>query len=123
MAGVRVLLVDEDTEVVDVTRQFLERLDPDFDIETATSAAAAVDAVEDGSFDVLVSDYKMPERTGVDLAATVRNRDGDLPCLLYTAANPSAFEDALGESIAGFVQKRTGSEQYDELAERIRDVA
>lgn len=122
MAGsTRVLLVDEDAAVVDVTREFLEQVDPDLAVTTVTSTGEALDRVERDPFDVLVTDYKMPEITGVELAARVCEAEPELPCLLYTAAEPSDLDDSDG-TIAGYVRKRTGSDQYEELAALIREV-
>lgn len=119
----RVLLVDEDADVAAVTCEFLEREDAELDVVTTTSADDAVDMVRTESFDVVVSDYEMPAMSGVELAAELRDRDPDLPFVLYTARGRSMFEAELADSLAGHVRKRTGSDQYADLVSLIRDVA
>jgi CheY-like chemotaxis protein len=120
---VRVLLVDEDSEVLDVTRTFLEREGSEIEVVTATSGRAALDRVESSSFDVVVSDYRMPEMDGLALAEAIHERAPGLPYVLYTARDSAAFESELGATVAGHVHKRTGSDQYVELADLVRDVA
>lgn len=121
--SLRVLLVDENADAVAVTRALLERADADLDVRTVTSPATALERVAEEPFDVVVADYHPSGIDGVALAGRVRERAGSVPCLLYTAVARSAFEDVLGGSVAGHVHKRTGGDQYDELAALIREVA
>ncbi|PSQ00101.1 hypothetical protein BRC92_12945 [Halobacteriales archaeon QS_4_69_31] len=122
MGSVRVLVVDEDRDVVDLAQSFLEREEPTLEVETATSASAALDRVERSSVDVVVSDFQMPEMDGLELADAVHERAPDLPYVLYTARHRSSLEDAVGDRVAGYVQKGTGREQYAELASLIDEV-
>jgi CheY-like chemotaxis protein len=115
---VRVLLVDEDRDVLAVTREFLEQEDPGLDVETATSGDEAVERVAADGVDVVVTDLTMPEMDGVELASAVR--DPDLPCVLYTAHDEATVSAEYGTTLSGHVRKRTGSDQYAELAELVR---
>ena len=122
MAGtITVLLVDEDTEVLELTKTFLEREDDTLDVSTVTSAPAALERLGSESFDCVVSDYSMPEMTGVEFLEAVRERSPGLPFFFFTGKGSEEIE-AVAESadITGYVQKGTGTERYGELAEEIR---
>lgn len=121
--SVRVLLVDEDRDVLAITREFLEQEDPDLDVTAATSTDEAVERVASEAVDVLVTDLTMPEMDGVELAGAVHDRDPDLPCVLYTAHDEATVEAEYDTTLSGHVRKRTGTDQYAELAELVRDRA
>jgi CheY-like chemotaxis protein len=120
MPSVRVLLVDEDDAVLDVTRSFLEREADDLDITTVTTIEDALDRVEAEAFDVVVSDYKMPHMNGVEFSRAVHDRKPDVPFFLFTARDSADVERELAEApVTGYVRKQTGTDQYRELVEKI----
>ena len=120
-SSVRVLLVDEDEDVLAIAEQFLERADEDFAVTTAASATAALERVDDRPVDAVVTDYRMPETDGISLAEAVRDRC-EVPVFLFTARHDSDLEREVEDApVAGYVTKRTGTGQYAELAAEIRD--
>ncbi|MFB6183421.1 MAG: response regulator [Haloarculaceae archaeon] len=121
-APVTVLLVDEDPEVLDITETFLERADEGLQVTAVESVTEALDSVVDEEFDCVVSDYKMPKMDGLTLYEELSDRTGTLPFFLFTAKSGAEIERQVAETgITGYVQKGTGTEQYDELASRIRE--
>jgi len=120
MSGtIDVLVVDEDPEVLELTGTFLERKSAGIAVETEQNARAAVDRAATGEFDCVVSDYRMPEMDGLELFEAVGERR-DVPFVMFTAeADNETGEEALAKGVAGFVEKRVGTEHYDELVEHI----
>jgi len=123
--SVQVLVVDEDTDVLAITREFLEHEDDTLEVTTVESAAAAIDRVASDSegVDVVVTDLSMPEMSGVELASTVHEHAPEVPCVLYTAHDRETVEAEFDTTLSGHVRKRTGNEQYAELASLVRDLA
>ncbi|MFB6189437.1 MAG: response regulator [Halapricum sp.] len=123
MAGtITVLLVDEDTEVLELTQTFLEREDAALDVHTETSAPAALDRLESEPFDCVVSDYSMPSMTGIEFLEAVREESPGLPFFFFTGKDSAEIDAAAGETdVTGYVQKGTGIERYGELASEIKD--
>ena len=120
-AGISVLLVDEDTEVLELTKTFLEREDEELSVETETSAPDALDRLESEPFDCVVSDYSMPNMTGVEFLEAIRERQPGLPFFFFTGKGADEIDAAMGDTeITGHVQKGTGTERYGELAAEIR---
>ena len=120
---VRVLVVDEDPDVLAITREFLEHEDDALDVTTVESAGAAVDRAATDPVDVVVTDLSMPEMSGVELARAVHDQVSEIPCVLYTAHDRDTVEDEFDTTLSGHVRKQTGSEQYTELASLVRDLA
>ena len=120
---VRVLVVDEDPNVLDLTAESLETEAPELEVATAASATAALDHVVAEPVDALVTDLVMPEKNGVELATAVHERDPDLPCVLYTARDRETVVAEYDTTLSGFVRKRTGTDQYAELASVVRGLA
>lgn len=71
MKSIRVLLVDDD----EVEREILQRAlrkGLDCDIETATSALAALEGIEHKEFDIILLDYHMPGLNGLEAIPKIR---------------------------------------------------
>lgn len=84
-----ILLVDDNKDGLIVRRSVLEELG--FRVEISPSAEDALKMAADASFDVIVTDYKMPNMTGIELIQRVRKSDPNARVILL-----SAFVDPLG---------------------------
>jgi PAS domain S-box-containing protein len=121
-APIRVLHVDDDPDVADLTATFLAREVDAITVETATSADEGLDRIRTGSFDCVVSDHEMPGMDGIELLEAVREEYPDLPFILYTGKGSEAVaSDAISAGVTDYLQKKSGSEQYELLANRIRN--
>jgi EAL domain-containing protein (putative c-di-GMP-specific phosphodiesterase class I) len=79
---IRLLVVDDDPAVLQVTVKGLER--HGFETETARNGREAMDRLHRGAFDVVLSDINMPGYGGLDFLRSVRERDLDVPVILMT---------------------------------------
>ena len=85
----RLLLVDDDEAALRLLTEVLER--EAYSVETAQSVAAAkAKLAEQGPFDAVVTDLRMPEASGLDLVAYARQRDPDSVLLVLTAFGDAA---------------------------------
>ena len=82
---ISVLLVDDDAAVLATTQRILERAG--HLVVSCQSGDAALAALAEQSFDVMVTDIQMPGLTGLKLLRAVREHDLDLPVVLVTG-NP-----------------------------------
>lgn len=62
-----VLLVDDDQDLLDVLQEYLETAMPGVEFLAATGASAAWSILTERKVRVLISDYRMPGATGIDL--------------------------------------------------------
>jgi len=119
---IRVLHVDDDPEFLELTRAFLDRNDNRFSVETATSADDALSGLADRPPDCVVPDYNMPRTDGIQFLEAVRRRYPELPFVLFTGKGPEQVaSDASAADVTVYLQKRTGTEQYELLANRVRN--
>jgi len=78
----RVLFVDDDPAMRESNRQTLELAG--FRVETAASAAEALERMSADFEGVVVTDVRMPVVDGLELFRRLRERDPDLPVILIT---------------------------------------
>src|SRR5438309_6049825 len=78
-----VLIVDDEPDSARLTSLILTRAG--YDCETCSSASAALEILERGRKDVVVSDVTMPRMDGVELARLVRTRWPAVAVILLTA--------------------------------------
>jgi len=67
----RVLIVDDDPDILKITDMLLTR--GGHDVITASDAIRAMDLLNSSSFDLLISDARMPHFSGFELIQTLKN--------------------------------------------------
>jgi DNA-binding NtrC family response regulator len=91
----RLLLVDDDEEACRLLAEVLER--EAYDVVPALSADEALLKVDEvGPFDAVLTDLRMPHKSGLDLLRVLRERDPGALVLVLTAFGDAA---AAGEAI------------------------
>ncbi|HEX8978848.1 MAG TPA: response regulator transcription factor [Parasulfuritortus sp.] len=78
----RVLLVDDDVELVGMMQDYLSK--EGFDVETTHNGEEGLDRALDGDFDITVLDVMMPRLNGIEVLARIR-RKSQMPVLMLTA--------------------------------------
>ncbi len=117
---VDVVLVDDDRALAETTAAHLRRLDDRFEIAVETNADDAIERVHERSVDCIVSDYRMPGTDGIEFLETVHAIGSELPFILYTGEGPeSVASDALSAGATDYLQKGSGTDRYELLANRI----
>mgnify|MGYP000094324813 CR=1 FL=1 len=120
---VDVLHVDDDPDVLDLTATLLEREDS-LRVTTAPSAEAGLDLLSGEEFECIVSDYDMPGTDGLEFLTAVREQGCELPFILFTGhGNEAVASEAISAGVSDYLQKGTGTGQYEVLANRIRNYA
>jgi len=91
----RLLLVDDDEAACRLLSEVLER--EAYRVVSALSADEAIAKLDqEGPFDAVLTDLRMPRKSGLDLLRTVRGRDPEALVLVLTAFGDAA---AAGEAI------------------------
>jgi PAS domain S-box-containing protein len=115
-----VLHVDDDPSVLDLTEAYLERELEALAVTSVTAAGDALDELDDGRFDCVVSDYEMPGMDGLEFFERLRETEHSVPFVLYTGKGSEEIaSQALNAGVTGYFQKG-GPEQLRRLANRVR---
>ena len=100
----RILIVDDTPLVRETLRQILEA--DECEVETAPDAASALKLLRAGTFQLLITDYRMPEMTGIELLGVVRAEK--IPCgviVLTAHGDPQLALDCMKAGADDFVAK------------------
>ncbi len=118
----RILVVDDDPDMLFLVAHGIKTLGPNYQVSTAASANAALEQVNKYRFDLIVTDYMMPEMTGLDLVPQVRQISPQTQFVMITAHHDTnRIRDVVGNlNIGGFVGKPF---ILPELLEVIQEVA
>ena len=108
----RILVVDDETDMLETCRRILVRLG--YHVETAASGVEAQDVLERSPFDLLVTDLVMPDIDGITLASWARRRMPQLAVLVITAhATIETALRATREGACDFIPKPFGMEEFE----------
>ncbi|MGD2201491.1 MAG: response regulator, partial [Candidatus Bathyarchaeota archaeon] len=79
----RVLHIDDMSELLRFTKLFLEEIDASIEVVSVESPTEALQLFSSDTFDCILSDYQMPGMSGIELAESVRETS-DIPFIIYT---------------------------------------
>lgn len=78
----RILLIDDNRHGMIARRDLLES--QGFEVKTAASGATGLRTFDDGEFDVVVTDYKMPKMGGREVLQGIRDRRPHVPVVILS---------------------------------------
>ena len=110
----RLLVVDDELHVREsLSHWFTE---DGYDVEAAGSGAEALTLLGRHSYDVIVSDIKMPKMDGLELLSRVRKKDTDVAIILVTAyASVDTAVHALKEGAYDYLVKPFDPEELSRI--------
>jgi DNA-binding response OmpR family regulator len=116
--GLRVLLVDDEKDIVEVIQDRLEAYG--FTVVTAGTGVEALKALSTDTFDGVFLDVKMPEMGGIEALEQIRKINKEIPVIIITSSSTreSAIE-ALAKGANDFVLKPF---EWQELKAKIEKV-
>jgi PAS domain S-box-containing protein len=118
--GPAVLLVDDDTAIIDATTMLLEAVGAD--VHSALSAAGAMAEIEAGTKpDILITDYRLPGASGVEVIRRVREATAveDLPAVLITGDTSAQELEAAALDGCTVLHKPVDAQQLMTLIQKL----
>jgi len=119
--GERILVVDDETTLVNMTMQTLRRMGYDAVGKTSSVEALALFKANPNAFDLVITDQTMPTMKGTELAKNLLHIRPDVPIVLCSGYSESINPDAVKAiGIKKFVMKPISRKTWSEL---IRELA
>ncbi|MBF0228665.1 MAG: PAS domain S-box protein [Desulfamplus sp.] len=116
----RILLVDDDEFIVDMTNEMLERLGYKVESKGDPEEALELFMANPSAFDLIITDMTMPNMTGAKLAQKVKQIRADIPIIVSSGYTSELNEEKARETgIAAYLMKPVSMQ---ELGQTIRDV-
>ena len=117
---IRVLHVDDDPEITELTAAFLQRENNRISVETAISPDGGLEILSESEIDCIVSDYEMPRTNGIEFLDRVAEYYPNLPFILYTGkGSEEVASEAISAGVTDYLQKTSGTDDYALLSNRI----
>jgi PAS domain S-box-containing protein len=83
-AHLRILIAEDNADDLTLTLRELKKSGLDLKIETVSTRPAFVDILNSQTIDLVLSDFRMGDWTGVDALTEIIKRDEDIPLILVT---------------------------------------
>jgi len=116
-----VLYVDDEECLLEIGKTFLE-MDGSMHVETSTSVLSKLENWDTARYDVIVSDYEMPQVNGIEFLEILRSRGDKTPFLIFTGrGREEVVIKALNAGADFYIQKGGAPKAlFAELAHKIK---
>jgi PAS domain S-box-containing protein len=121
---IKVLYLDDDVDFIETSELMLLDLNSNLQIESCTSVDEALHKVSANRYDVIISDYEMPNKNGLDFLKTLREEHNHTPFILFTGKGREEVAiQALNLGADGYHNKQGSPETvYGELTHRLTTI-
>lgn len=121
---ISVLFVDDEPDLLEITKLFLKKTG-EFTVYTALSVDEGFQVLQERPIDVIISDYQMPGKDGIEFLKMIRSLQDKRPFILFTGRGREEIVIEAINSGADFYLQKGGDvrSQFAELALKIRQGA
>ena len=101
-----ILIVDDEKDVRTLLKRIFETRKPDYKIVTAPDGFIALGRLMQQGFDLVLTDWRMSEMDGLELAEAIQEISPDTRILLMTGSVTSELDGAVKSlGLAGWIEK------------------
>ena len=117
------MLVDDDAGLIEVSKEILEA-EGNFKVDSVCCVDEAFKKLSTGQYDVVVSDYMMPQKDGLQFLKELREQNNKIPFILFTGkGREEVAMMALNLGADGYFHKQGSPKTvYGELAHALFSV-
>jgi DNA-binding NtrC family response regulator len=115
-----VLIIDDESGILDTLRILLKK--EGFEVTTAQGGKAGLEQIRLGTHDIILTDVRMPQVSGLDILQGAREQDPMTPVILMTAQ--ASLQTAIGAVNAGafyYIQKPFANDELIAILRRACD--
>ena len=99
-----ILVIDDEAGILDTLRILLKN--HDFDVHVVQGGKAGLDAIASLNPDIVLTDVRMPQVSGLEILEAARARDPEMPVILMTAqASLQSAIQAVNQGAYHYIQK------------------
>ena len=112
-----ILVIDDEMGILDTLRILLKN--SGFSVEVAQGGKAGLEAVKTLNPDIVLTDVRMPQVTGIEILETVRAADPETPVILMTAqASLQTAIQAVNQGAFYYIQKPFSNDDLIAICQR-----
>ncbi len=116
----RILVLDDEQVVLDSVSRVLT--EEGFQVETCRTGQAAMEALKQNQFHLLISDFKMPGMGGIQFFKEVKADYPDIPFVMITAySDVESAREAMNLGAQDYIKKPFTPERLSEVVKGIMD--
>jgi DNA-binding NtrC family response regulator len=116
-----ILVIDDEQGILDTLRILLKN--EGFDVATAQGGKAGLESLKSSAPDIVLTDIRMPQVSGIDILAAVKEQDPETPVVLMTAqASLQSAIQAVNQGAFHYVQKPFSNDEIVALCRRAAEV-
>jgi CheY-like chemotaxis protein len=115
----RVLIADDDVQLLTILTESLEKYKNTFEIVTAKNGLEAILALQKQTFSAVITEILMPKVNGLVLLGYLSKNFPDLPCIIITDSGSERLRQQLKKETVQYIEKPF---RIPELGEAIMSV-
>lgn len=113
----RILIADDDPHMQLAISTCLSR--KEYELVIAPNGAVALEHLEKGGFDLVLTDQQMPEMSGLELLAAMQKRNMETPVIMITAYGTiNQAVEAMQKGASDFITKPFSAQDLERTVER-----
>ena len=112
-----VLVIDDESGILDTLRILLRN--EGFEVTTAQGGKAGLEQIRNGAHDIVLTDVRMPQVSGIDILTAAREQDTMTPVILMTAqASLQSAIQAVNSGAFYYIQKPFSNDELVAILRR-----
>ena len=101
----RILIVDDDAQLLTILKESLKRFKNKFEVITAEDGLAAIIAIKSQPISAVVTDIRMPIVNGLVLLAYIGKNFPGIPCIVMTEYGTPFLKERLQKEVSYYIEK------------------
>lgn len=116
--NIKILVADDDAQMQLALKSSLSRLG--YDVTIVPDGKQVLDKIEESSFDLIISDQRMPEMTGQELLETLQKRESKIPFIMITAHGTiNQAVEAMQLGASDFLAKPFSADDLERVVKKV----
>ncbi len=120
----KVLFVDDEPDLLELGKIFLQKEKPRLEIDTAPSPIEGIEKLDQDEYDAIISDYDMPKMDGLEFYQNLQqNGHSELPFIVFTGSGKDDLEEKAQQIGVDEYMRKGGNpkSKFSKLAEKVSE--